>query len=180
MYTVYIIYIWFWPTLHMLRREAWLGGRALLADPSTFLLADLSLFFPSSQCHSHCHSQNPLQTTRSCIQNFIGSPVIAGSVAPAISGRPGPALGCPSGTAQILLFIPVPGRDVQPWSSQLLRKRSHVGTGYRKTPPPHNCAKQRSSCQKSIHSAYAHIHVPREHISNRTLFHASLNFNPKD
>jgi len=41
----------------MLRREAWLGGRALLADPfpfllagpSPFLLADLSLFFPFSQ-----------------------------------------------------------------------------------------------------------------------------------
>jgi hypothetical protein len=65
----------FKPSTCMLRREAWSGRRALLAGPfpfllagpSPFLLADLSLFFPFSLFHSHCHSQSSLQTTQNCI-----------------------------------------------------------------------------------------------------------------
>jgi len=102
----------FKPITRMLRREAWPGGRALLAGPfpfllagpSPFLLADLSLFFPFSQCPSHCHSQSSLQTTRNCILNFTGSPGVAGAVAPAISGRPGPTLGCPLGQPKIVIY----------------------------------------------------------------------------
>jgi hypothetical protein len=84
--------------------EAWSGGRALLADPSPFLLADLSLLFPFSQRHSHCHSQNSLQTTRNCIYNCIGSPGIAGAVAPAFSGDPDWLWAAPPGQP-ITLFL---------------------------------------------------------------------------
>jgi len=63
------------------------------------LLADLSLFFPFSQCHSHCHFQNSLQITRSYIYKFTGYPGIARAVAPANFRVPGPALGYPSGAA---------------------------------------------------------------------------------
>ena len=76
------------PSTHMLCREAWLGGRALLADPSPFLLAYLS-----SSPHSH-------SVILTVIPEFhCKLPGTAYAVAPAISGRPGPALGCPSGTA---------------------------------------------------------------------------------
>jgi len=44
---------------------------------------DSSLFFPFSQCHSHCHFQNSLQITRNYIYNFTGYPGIAGAVVPA-------------------------------------------------------------------------------------------------
>ena len=50
------------------RREAWSGGGAsCLGWLPLPLLADLSLFFPFSQCHSHCHFQISLQTTQNCI-----------------------------------------------------------------------------------------------------------------
>ena len=50
------------------RREAWSGrGASCLGWLSLPLLADLSLFFPFSQCHSHCHFQNSLQITRNYI-----------------------------------------------------------------------------------------------------------------
>jgi len=69
---------------HSLRREAWSGGVASCWDGSLspFLLADLSLFFPFSQCH-YCLFQNSLQITRNYIQNFTGHPRIAMAVAPA-------------------------------------------------------------------------------------------------
>ena len=66
------------------RREAWSGGGASCLEWLPLpLLADLSLFFPFSQCHSHCHFQNSLQITRNYIYNFTGYPGIAGAVVPA-------------------------------------------------------------------------------------------------
>ena len=65
-------------------REAWSGGRAsCLGWLSLPLLADLSLFFPFSQCHSHCHFRNSLQITRNYIYNYTGYLGIAGAVVPA-------------------------------------------------------------------------------------------------
>ena len=67
-----------------LRREAWSGGGAFCWDGSLspFLLADLSLFFPFSQCHSLSFPKFTA-ITRNYIYIFTGYPRIAGAVVPA-------------------------------------------------------------------------------------------------
>jgi len=96
-------------------------GSLMLGWLTAFLLADLSLFFPFSLCHSHCHFQNSLQINRNYIDNFTGYPGITEAVVPANFRDTRTSFGLPPlGEPKILLLIPGPGRIVLHWFKSLI------------------------------------------------------------
>ena len=98
----------FKPRTRMLCREAWSGGRALLAGPVPFvlagpspiLLADLSLLFLKFTAN---YPELHIKFYRVCWLSPLQFP-----------GDPDRLWAAPPGQPIILLFISAPGRDVQP------------------------------------------------------------------